>query len=80
MISVNLRLKAAIIAVSLLFIAGCAQQIEQKPLLLDSKLTEQGQIVDLQSGQSITPQQLIERLSQSPRVIVGEKHDNLYHH
>ncbi|EMI5489109.1 ChaN family lipoprotein [Providencia stuartii] len=80
MISVNLRLKAAIIAVSLLFIAGCAQQIEQKPLLLDSQLTEQGQIVDLQSGQSITPQQLIERLSQSPRVIVGEKHDNLYHH
>lgn len=80
MISVTLKLKSSLITVTLLLVAGCAQQIEQKPLVLDSQLTGQGQIVDLQSGQSITPQQLIEHLSQAPRVIVGEKHDNLYHH
>lgn len=80
MISVTLRLKSSLFAGALLLIAGCAQQVEQKPLVLDNQLTGQGQIVDLQSGQSITPEQLIEHLSQSPRVIVGEKHDNLYHH
>lgn len=80
MISVTLKAKSSLIAMALLLVAGCAQQIEQKPVELDSQLTGQGQIIDLQSGQSITPQQLIEQLSQSSRVIVGEKHDNMYHH
>ncbi|MTB40473.1 iron-regulated protein [Providencia sp. wls1948] len=80
MISVRLKVKSSLIAMALLLVAGCAQQVEQKPLELDSRLTGQGQIIDLQPGQSITPQQLIEQLSQSSRVIVGEKHDNLYHH
>lgn len=80
MISVRLKVKSSLIAMALLLVAGCAQQVEQKPLELDSRLTGQGQIIDLQTGQSITPQQLIEQLSQSSRVIVGEKHDNLYHH
>lgn len=80
MISVALKAKSSLIAMALLFVAGCAQQIEQKPLQLDEQLTGQGQIVDLNSGKSITPQQLIEQLAQSSRVIVGEKHDNRYHH
>ncbi|MEO4046130.1 ChaN family lipoprotein [Pseudomonas sp. CAU 1711] len=39
-----------------------------------------GQIVDLASGERITPEQLIERLAQAPRLLVGEQHDNPDHH
>lgn len=39
-----------------------------------------GQIVELASGQVITPQQLVERLARAPRVLVGEQHDNPDHH
>lgn len=39
-----------------------------------------GQIVELASGQVITPQQLVERLAKAPRVLVGEQHDNPDHH
>ncbi|WP_043308760.1 ChaN family lipoprotein [Pseudomonas sp. ML96] len=41
---------------------------------------ELGQIVDLASGESITPEQLVERLAKAPRVLVGEQHDNPDHH
>lgn len=40
----------------------------------------QDNIVDLHSGQKLTPQQLLAKLRDRPRVIVGEKHDNLQHH
>ena len=40
----------------------------------------QDNIVDLHSGQKLTPQQLLAKLGDRPRVIVGEKHDNLQHH
>ncbi|EKT56308.1 ChaN family lipoprotein [Providencia sneebia] len=80
MISATLKVKSSIIAMALFFVAGCAQQVKQPPLELDNKLTGTGQIIDLQTGESLTPSQLVEKLSQSPRVIVGEKHDNLYHH
>ena len=40
----------------------------------------QDNIVDLHTGQKLTPQQLLAKLSTQPRVIVGEKHDNLQHH
>lgn len=80
MISVTLKAKYSLIAIGLLFVAGCAQHAEQQPLTLESQLTGQGQIVSLLSGKPITSQQLIDELSQSPYVVVGEKHDNLYHH
>lgn len=41
---------------------------------------ELGQILDLRSGQRLTPEQLVERLSRAPRVLVGEQHDNPDHH
>ncbi|WP_423731466.1 ChaN family lipoprotein [Hafnia paralvei] len=40
----------------------------------------QDNIVDLHSGQKLTPRQLLAKLRDRPRVIVGEKHDNLQHH
>ncbi|MBD9426638.1 ChaN family lipoprotein [Pseudomonas sp. PDM15] len=39
-----------------------------------------GQIVDLASGERISPEQLVERLAQARRVLVGEQHDNPDHH
>lgn len=39
-----------------------------------------GQIVDLASGQMLTPDQLVDRLTGVPQVLVGEKHDNPDHH
>ena len=39
-----------------------------------------GRIVDLASGQSISPEQLLERLARAERVLVGEQHDNPDHH
>ncbi len=39
-----------------------------------------GSITDLHSGATLTPEQLLTRLAQQPRVILGEKHDNPYHH
>ncbi|HSC82010.1 MAG TPA: ChaN family lipoprotein [Pseudomonas sp.] len=41
---------------------------------------ELGQIRDLHSGELLSPQQLVERLAQAPRVLVGEQHDNPDHH
>ncbi len=37
-------------------------------------------IVDLASGQTISPEQLLERLAPAERVLVGEQHDNPDHH
>jgi uncharacterized iron-regulated protein len=39
-----------------------------------------GRIVDLASGQTISPGQLLERLARVERVLVGEQHDNPDHH
>ena len=39
-----------------------------------------GVILDLRSGERITPQRLVERLARPSRVVVGEQHDNPDHH
>jgi uncharacterized iron-regulated protein len=39
-----------------------------------------GQIIELRSGQVLSPQQLLTRLAVAPRVLVGERHDNPDHH
>jgi len=39
-----------------------------------------GEIVDLRSGQRLTAEQLLAQLAATPRVIVGEQHDQLSHH
>lgn len=39
-----------------------------------------GRIRDLHNGQALTPEMLVERLAQAPRVVVGEQHDNRDHH
>lgn len=39
-----------------------------------------GTITDLRTGKMLSPSQLISYLADEPRVIIGEKHDNPYHH
>ena len=39
-----------------------------------------GAIVDLHSGERLTPAQLVARLAPAPRLLVGEQHDNPDHH
>ncbi|WP_375741456.1 ChaN family lipoprotein [Pseudomonas boanensis] len=39
-----------------------------------------GVIRDLRNGEQLTPRQLVGRLASSPRVLVGEQHDNPDHH
>lgn len=80
MISVRLPIKIHFFIIGALVLSGCTQKIEQVPVQLDNQLTAQNQIIDLSTGKSITPQQLVYQLSLAPRVIVGEKHDNHYHH
>ncbi|MCW2270154.1 ChaN family lipoprotein [Pseudomonas sp. JUb96] len=41
---------------------------------------ELGVIRELATGQTLTPQQLVERLAVASRVLVGEQHDNPDHH
>ncbi|MCY1271984.1 heme-binding uptake, Tiki superfamily, ChaN [compost metagenome] len=41
---------------------------------------ELGVIRDLRSGATLSPAQLVERLAEAPRVLVGEQHDNPDHH
>jgi uncharacterized iron-regulated protein len=67
-------------------LAACQSQSPELPLLPSWQAPEArehsdlGIILDLRSGQPITPQQLVEQLAAAPRVLVGEQHDNPDHH
>lgn len=39
-----------------------------------------GRIVETQNGQNISPEQLVQALSQAQIVLIGEQHDNAQHH
>lgn len=57
---------------AVLLLAGCQHFAAPPPI--------GGQIRDLHSGQVLTAQQLLVRLAEPDRVIVGEQHDNADHH
>lgn len=57
---------------AVLFLGAC-QHVSVPPPIT-------GEIRDLRSGQTLTPQQLVERLQKPSRLIVGEQHDNRDHH
>ncbi|MGE8393846.1 ChaN family lipoprotein [Pseudomonas sp. BIGb0427] len=66
-------------------LAGCQSRAEVPPLPAwqspeGRDHAELGQIRELSSGRLLTPAQLLERLAQAPRLLVGEKHDNPDHH
>ena len=66
-----------LILLAALALGACSQTPVKTP---SSDVASLGSITDLHSGASLTPEQLLTRLAQQPRVILGEKHDNPYHH
>lgn len=60
-----------ILLFAVLLLGGC-QHVAPPPVT--------GEIRDLRSGTLITPQELLTRLAEPARVIVGEQHDNADHH
>jgi len=61
-----------LILILLLSILTACQSISPPPVT--------GRIRDLHTGQAVTPQALVERLAEAPRLVVGERHDNQDHH
>ncbi|CAI0975450.1 Uncharacterized iron-regulated protein [Serratia quinivorans] len=66
-----------LILLAALTLGACSQAPVSSP---KNSLDNLGKITDLRSGESLSPEQLLTRLAAQPRVIVGEKHDNPYHH
>jgi len=67
----------------MLALGGCQASLPPLPAWQSSEGradAELGHIIDLASGQAISPEQLVQRLAGAPRVLVGEKHDNPDHH
>lgn len=67
----------------LFLLAGCQASLPALPAWQSPEGREHaelGQIVELRSGQRLTPQQLLARLAPAPHVLVGERHDNPDHH
>ena len=57
---------------AVVLLAGCQHVVAPPPV--------GGEIRDLHSGQVLTAQQLLARLAEPERVIIGEQHDNADHH
>ncbi|CDL83530.1 ChaN family lipoprotein [Xenorhabdus szentirmaii] len=85
------RIKSTFFACSLLLggfvLSGCvepsnsikntSQKVYQS---LPDELMQSGALIDMKTGKAITADELLEQLKNYPRIIVGEKHDNPYHH
>ena len=66
-----------------LALGGCQASLPPAPAwqVTEGRANAQlGRIIDLSSGQALSPGQLVQRLADAPRVLVGEKHDNPDHH
>ncbi|MHC8341933.1 ChaN family lipoprotein [Pseudomonas sp. RT6P73] len=61
-----------ILLLALLVLSGCQHLSNPPPVT--------GEVRDLRSGQVLTPQELVARLAEPSRLIVGEQHDNRDHH
>ena len=61
-----------ILMLALLMLSAC-QHVSTPPPVV-------GEIRDLRSGQTLTAEELVERLESPSRLIVGEQHDNRDHH
>lgn len=73
-----------VVLLCLALLAAC-QSVSLPPLPAwqspeDREAPGAGRIVDLRSGEVLSPRQLVERLAAAPRVLVGERHDNPDHH
>lgn len=66
-----------LILLAALALGACSQTPVKMPA---NDVARLGSITDLHTGATLTPEQLLTRLAQPSRVILGEKHDNPYHH
>ena len=67
----------------LMLLAACQSRPMPPPVPLaplGHEHADLGRIVDLASGRTIDPEQLLDRLARAERVLVGEQHDNPDHH
>lgn len=72
--------KRILLLVSLISLSAC-HSIEKQPVsTVDLAIIQSANIIDTQTGQSITADTLLTRLASQSHVIIGEKHDNAYHH
>ncbi|MDX7992405.1 ChaN family lipoprotein [Xenorhabdus littoralis] len=85
------RIKSTFLSCSLLLgsfiLGGCAEtpnatKNTSKGVIktLPDELMQSGALLDMKTGNAITPDELLEQLKNYPRVVIGEKHDNPYHH
>jgi uncharacterized iron-regulated protein len=68
---------------AVVLLAGCQAALPPLPIWQSPQGREHaelGRIVDLRSGEALSPQQLVARLAEAPRLLVGEQHDNPDHH
>ncbi|MDT3311457.1 ChaN family lipoprotein [Pseudomonas sp. rhizo66] len=61
-----------VLLLAVMLLAGCQHVAAPPPI--------SGEIRDLASGQVLTAQQLLTRLAEPERLIIGEQHDNADHH
>lgn len=65
------------LVLSALLLAACHVSREPAP---PPVVPDPGSILDLRTGQALSPGELVEHLARAPRLIVGEQHDNADHH
>nr|WP_298146758.1 ChaN family lipoprotein [uncultured Pseudomonas sp.] len=68
---------------AVILLAGCQTALPPLPAWQSPEGREHadlGRIVDLRSGEQLSPQQLVQRLATAQRLLVGEQHDNPDHH
>lgn len=69
----------SLIALASLGLSACSQTTHSPQAASHAAVTR-GQIIDLQSGETLNERQLLVKLAGAQRLIVGEKHDNAEHH
>ncbi|WP_293935657.1 ChaN family lipoprotein [Iodobacter sp.] len=62
-----------------LFLISCASLPPANPSLV-ADMAQLGKIIDLKTGNVLSPKQLLNKLASQQRIVVGEQHDNRYHH
>lgn len=72
--------KRILLLISLISLSACHSIEKQPASTVDLAIIQSANIIDTQTGQSITADTLLTRLASQSRVIIGEKHDNAYHH
>lgn len=73
-----------LLCLSMVFLlAACQSRLPELPAWQSPEGLEHedlGRIIDLHDGRVLTPRELVDRLSNAPRVLLGERHDNPDHH